>query len=105
MGKAKPLVFLNACQVGQAGLGLTDIGGWAKQFLDAGVAGFIGAYWSIFDEPAYTFVEALYEPLLNGMPIGEAVKAARLHLRKKFQGDPTWLAYVVYADPLATIQA
>jgi hypothetical protein len=44
LGLARPLVFLNACQIGRGALSLTDIGGWAAQFLRAGAAAFIGAY-------------------------------------------------------------
>jgi len=37
------------------------------------------------------------------MPIGEAVRAARIAVRA--EGDPTWLAYTVFADPLASVEA
>ena len=43
LGYAHPLVFLNACQIGRGGMSLTDIGGWASQFLAAGAGAFIGA--------------------------------------------------------------
>jgi len=55
LGNAQPLVFLNACQIGRSGMSLTDIGGWASQFLHAGAAAFIGAYWSVYDRPACDF--------------------------------------------------
>ncbi|MDH5616879.1 MAG: CHAT domain-containing protein, partial [Acidimicrobiia bacterium] len=50
LGQADPLVFLNACQIGRSAMSLTDVGGWASQFLKAGAAAFVGAYWSVFDE-------------------------------------------------------
>ncbi|SLK00920.1 CHAT domain-containing protein [Arthrobacter sp. P2b] len=102
LGKARPLVFLNACQIGRGGMTLTDIGGWAKQFLLAGAGAFIGAYWSVYDEPAYNFSRGLYQRLLDGKPIAQAAKEARLAIRSS--GDPTWLAYTIFADPLATVQ-
>jgi CHAT domain-containing protein len=101
LGKARPLVFLNACQIGRSGMSLTDIGGWAKQFLLAGAGAFVGAYWSVYDEPAYKFARELYNRLLAGTPIAEAAKEARLAIRST--GDPTWLAYTIFADPLATV--
>ncbi len=52
LGRAKPVVFFNACQIGRSAMSLTDIGGWARQFLHAGAGAFIGAYWSIYDQPA-----------------------------------------------------
>jgi hypothetical protein len=36
LGRAKPVVFFNACQIGRSAMSLTDIGGWARQFLHAG---------------------------------------------------------------------
>ena len=39
LGKARPLVFLNACQVGQSQMTLTGIGGWAGRFLRAAPEG------------------------------------------------------------------
>jgi hypothetical protein len=101
MGKTNPLVFLNACQIGKSAWGLTGISGWAAQFLDAGVAGFIGAYWSVSDKAACGFAQCFYERLLAGDSIGAAVKTARLSIKKN--GDPTWLAYSVFADPYARI--
>ncbi len=103
LGKAKPVVFLNACQIGRSALSLTDIGGWARQFLHAGAGAFIGAYWSVYDKPAYDFAKEFYSRLLTGQPIGRAVQEARTAIKPA--GDPTWLAYTVFADPLATVRA
>jgi hypothetical protein len=102
LGLAKPLVFLNACQVGRSAMSLTGIGGWAAQFLRAGAAAFIGAYWSVYDQPAHDFSQAFYKRLLAGTPIGEAVQEARKEIKPL--GDPTWLAYTVFAHPRATVQ-
>lgn len=99
MGLPKPIVFLNACQIGKGAMELTDIGGWASQLLDAGSAAFIGAYWSVSDDMACQFATALYESLLNDQDLGSAVRKARLAIKR--DGDPTWLAYTVFTDPFA----
>jgi CHAT domain/Ternary complex associated domain 7 len=101
LGVAHPLVFLNACQVGRTSMSLTDIGGLAKKFVDARAAAFIGAYWSIYDEAAFEFSREVYRRLFAGTPIGRAVQEARLAIKPL--GNPTWLAYTVFADPFATI--
>ncbi|GHO90758.1 hypothetical protein KSF_008060 [Reticulibacter mediterranei] len=101
VGGAKPFIFFNACQIGRSALSLTGIGGWARQFLHIGASAFIGPYWSISDKPAYDFTRALYSRLFTGIPIGKAVQEARSIIKR--EGDPTWLAYTVFADPLATI--
>jgi hypothetical protein len=101
LGKAKPFVFLNACQVGRGGFSLTDVGGWGEKFLGAGAAAFIGTYWTVSDRPALEFARALYQRLLAGVPIGQAAREARAEI--KAGGDPTWLAYTIFADPWATV--
>jgi CHAT domain-containing protein len=103
LGLARPLVFLNACQVGRAGLSLTDIGGWASQCIGAGAGAFIGAYWSISDQPALGFARGFYDRMLAGQPLARAVREARLDI--KAGGDPTWLAYTVYGEPAARLVA
>jgi hypothetical protein len=101
LGIAHPLVFLNACQVGRSAWSLTDIGGMASGFLYARAGAFIGAYWSVYDKAAHDFAVEFYKLLFAGTPIGKAVKEARLKVKNSSPGDPTWLAYVVFADPSA----
>ena len=100
-GLARPVVFLNACQTGREALSLTGVGGWAPHFIKAGAAAFIGSLWSVYDNAAYQFAQAFYNQLLAGEAIGQAVMKARAAIRPL--GDPTWLAYTVFADPLATV--
>ena len=101
LGKASPLVFLNSCRSAMGAFSLTHAGGWAARFLKAGAAGFIGTHWSVHDDSARRFCEAFYRRILNGTPVGEAAKEARLSIRKP--GEPAWLAYTVFGDPVACI--
>ncbi len=103
LGLTHPLVFINACQVGRGGMALTGIGGWARRFVQVGAGAFIGAYWSVYDDAAFAFSKEVYKRLIDGVPIGDAVRDARAAVRT--DGDPTWLAYTVFADPLAAIEA
>ena len=102
LGDGGPLVVLNACQVGQARLQLGSLGGFAQAFLKNGAAAFVGTLWSVVDAPARTFVETFYDQLLGNKPIVTAVKEARQAAR--LAGDATWLAYVVYANPVARFE-
>jgi hypothetical protein len=101
VGKPAPLIFLNACQVGQGGMSLTGLGGWAQQFLQVGAAGFVGAIWNVHDNPAREFARSFYTSLLAGNTIGAATLGAREEI-KRYQ-DATWLAYTVYGHPSATV--
>jgi hypothetical protein len=99
---SKPLVFLNACQIGQGGMSLTGLGGWAYRFLTAGAGAFIGPLWSVCDQSAYTFAKTLYSELLKGITMGRAVRTARLKI--KAAEDLTWLAYTVFGYPMAIVK-
>ena len=96
----QPIVFLNACQAGRAGYQLTGIGGFAQAFLRAGAGAFVGTLWSVGDQPAFFFGRAFYEALRQGRSVSEAAIVAREAAR---QDDATWLAYVVYGHPHATM--
>jgi hypothetical protein len=99
-GKNRPLVFLNACETGQGGYALTGMGGWAEAFVGrARCCGLIGSIWKAKDESACKFAVAFYRNLLDGKTISEAARLARLSIKQT--GDPTWLSYTVYANPLA----
>ena len=102
LGQAKPIVFLNACQSNVGGASLTGVGGWARRFVGAGAGAFLGTFWSVGDSAAAEFCEHFYDGLLKGHDIGSAVKEARLAI--KDNPGPTWLAYTVFADPLATLK-
>jgi CHAT domain-containing protein len=96
----RPLVFLNACHSGQVALGLTGLGGWADKFFrEARASAFVGTLWEVSDDLAAEFAHTFYTLLADGKPLGEALRAARLHIRDKEQANPTWLAYALYGDP------
>ncbi len=99
LGKPGPVVFFNACQIGQLSMGLTGIGGWAEKMTGAGAGAFIGANWSVFDKFACDFAIAFYTRLIAGATISAAVKEARNLVRGN--RTPTWLAYTAFADPNA----
>ncbi|MEU4442415.1 CHAT domain-containing protein [Actinosynnema sp. NPDC050801] len=98
--KNRPLVVLNACQVGRQGRQLASLGGFASAFLDRGAAAFVGSLWQVGDRPAEEFATALYRELLAGNTLADATSKARATARAA--GDATWAAYVVYGNPCAT---
>jgi CHAT domain-containing protein len=73
----RPVVVLNACQGGRAGYRLSSTGGFAQSFLKGGAGAFIGALWSVGDEPARTFTEEFYRQLLNKETVAKAATLAR----------------------------
>jgi hypothetical protein len=103
LGLPRPLVFLNACEAGKGAFSLTGMGGWAPRFLRAGAAAFLGPVWAVTDRAAGRFAEVFYRALLAGSPIAEAAWTARRQVREDFPGNTAWLAYTLFADPLARV--
>ena len=96
-GRIQPLVFLNACDSGRLGLGLTGLDGWAEAFLKANAGFFIGSVWKTTDELASRFAQTFYQRLQAGDSVGEAMRRAREAARRS--GDATYLSYTLYANP------
>lgn len=104
IGQARPLVFLNACRVGQQSSSLTQLGGWAAAWTGrCRCGGFLGPMWSVTDEPAWIFAQTFYDQVVAGRTLGQAVLAARTRTREHAGDDSTWLAYSVYAHPNARV--
>lgn len=101
LGRSTPLVFLNSCHGARGAFTLVGAGGWARRYLDAGAGAFIGAYWAVSDQGASAFAQSFYREMYAGSSLASAVRSARLAIRSP--GDPTWLAYTVYGDPLAVL--
>jgi CHAT domain-containing protein len=106
-GQGGPLVFLNACQGGRAGVQLGSLGGFAQAFLCGGAGAFVSTLWSVGDNIARTFGEEFYKRLIAGETVSTAVRRAREAGARTPDGqrpDVSWLAYVVYANPNATLE-
>ena len=103
--KGRPLVFLNACTSAGADVSLIGIGGWSKRFVDAGVTAFIGSLWEVNDTLAADFAEAFYnQVIITKASLGQAFHEARRIIKEKDPGNPTWLAYVLYAHPNGKVE-
>lgn len=101
-GGRRPMVVLNACQVGSGQQRLAGLGGFAEAFLVAGAGIVVAPLWSVGDEPAVAFVHRLYDRLRAGDDVSTASLAARQHARE--HGELSWLAYTVHANPEARLE-
>jgi len=97
----RPMVVLNACQVGREGKLFGRIGGFARAFLTTGAGVFVSTLWSVGDKPARNFTEGLYTELRARRTLSEATRAARARARRA--RDATWLSYVVYGSPYTKV--
>ncbi len=97
----RPGFVFNACHAGREGWTMTQLGGWSNRLISTGAGLFLGPLWTVNDHAALTFAQTLYQQLIGGATVAEAVRASRQQARRA--GDPTWLAYSVYAHPNARV--
>ena len=97
----RPGFVLNACHTGRQGFALTRLGGWVNRLVGSGAGLFMGPLWTVTDESARRFAQRFYALLLEGDTVAQALHGARDMVRQT--GDPTWLAYSVYAHPNARL--
>jgi hypothetical protein len=105
LGRRRPFVFLNACQVGQGNLLLGHYAGMAGAFLFAGAAAVIAPLWSIDDEVAHAIATSFYRETLRGATAVPAAEVLRRE-RAKFvsQGrSATFVAYQFFGHPEMTL--
>jgi hypothetical protein len=102
-----PLLFLNACQVGQAGEMLGEYAGFAGNSLRNGFRGFVAPLWSVKDDIAREIALRFYVEAFGagGSPGPKQVSSILQGIRGEYgkQGggppQPTYLAYVFYGHP------
>jgi hypothetical protein len=108
LGNLPAVVFFNACEAARVRrasrrarthrlFGPLRSSSIAEAFLDGGVANFLGTHWPVGDEAALLFSTRLYEALLDGARLGDAVLAARLRVFQS--GSIDWADYVHYGNP------
>jgi tetratricopeptide (TPR) repeat protein len=102
LASSTPLIFINSCRTAGQVPSYNHLDGWAAKFLRAGAGAFIGSLWAVSNDAAHEFALELYRKLQSGDTLGQAVTSARLAAASD-PGDPTWLAYAVYGDPLAVV--
>jgi hypothetical protein len=106
--RTKPLVFLNACEVGRPSISLVGIGGFARAFIDLGAAAVIAPLWSVADNIAfdvaerfYREVQAIAEGRLPRRSFANILRDVRALAYDPAFGQDTYAAYCFYGDPLA----
>jgi len=99
----RPLVFGNACTSAAASsIDLTALQGFGGSFLIGGALNFVGTFAPITRTMAVTFAKRFYERLFGtpggqpGLPVGEALRAAKQSFAAQNYPDPSYLFYCLY---------
>ncbi|HOV86544.1 MAG TPA: CHAT domain-containing protein [Syntrophobacteraceae bacterium] len=99
------LVFANACRSVRdpGGSSGERLHGLAGGFLQSGVRHYIGSRLDVFDRSSSAFAREFYTRLLEGSPVGEALRYARQRSIEHYGKETlTWASYVLHGDPLET---
>lgn len=97
-----PLIFFNACEVGQSYQIANFVEGWAPALLESGASGYIGGLWPIGDKGAAEFAINFYTNLEKGLQQGPVKIAEALRKTRRLfceTGDPTFLSYTYFGNP------
>lgn len=103
--RVRPVFVINACDAGRLGWAWTGMGGWAQRLVTVGAGAFLAPMWAVSDDAALTFATRFYEEAVQKhLPLGQAIRRAREAVRDAHPGDPTFLAYSLYAHPNACVE-
>jgi len=95
------LVVLSTCESGTAGV--TDgneILGLTRGFLFAGAPAILASQWRVDDVATQTFMEALYEALMEGRDAAAASRAAMLAVRAEHKHPYYWAPFFLTGRPI-----
>lgn len=107
------LVFINCCHLGYIESGDSRspeernersdynriAANVATEFIRMGVRAVVAAGWAVVDTAAEVFATTFYRQMLQGLPFGRAVKAARQATFERYRHTNTWGAFQCYGDP------
>ncbi|GAA1945589.1 hypothetical protein GCM10009837_84510 [Streptomyces durmitorensis] len=98
----RPLIFLNACELGRPGLGLASVEGFPAAFIACDAAAVIAPLWAVDDGPAHQVAIDFYQALQEdpSRPFADVLCSVRARAYHEGGAD-SFAAYCFYGDPLA----
>jgi CHAT domain-containing protein len=98
------LVVLSACRTGR-GVVVEGEGvqGLTAPLIQAGARAVVATSWRIGDQATVAFVRSFYEALARGLPVADALRAAKLDAIRRGAGPNEWAVFTAVGDPLVTV--
>jgi tetratricopeptide (TPR) repeat protein len=98
------MVVLSGCRTaGGVMIEGEGIQGLTAPLLAAGARSVVATAWRIPDRATVPFVEALYQGLARGLPVGDALRAAKLDAIRRRDPPRVWAAFVAVGDPMVRV--
>jgi hypothetical protein len=103
---SRPVVFLNACEVGRVAPSLVGLTGFVSSFIKLGATAVIAPLWSVEDKIAHEIAVHFYQEIKNNpsQTVSEIFKKVRAKGYDPMTGRDTYVAYCFYGDPNAKIE-
>jgi CHAT domain-containing protein/tetratricopeptide (TPR) repeat protein len=98
------LVVLSACRsAGGVLVGGEGVQGLTSPLLQAGARSVVATNWRISDQRVVPFIERFYDGLARGLPVTDALRAAKLSAVQAGEPPRIWAAFLAIGDPGVTV--
>ena len=98
------LVVLSGCRTaGGVVVEGEGVQGLTAPLIQAGARSVVASQWRIGDRTTITFVQAFYQALATGLPVGDALRAAKLDAFHRGVPPREWAAFTLVGDPLVMV--
>jgi CHAT domain-containing protein len=98
------LVVLSGCRT--AGGVLVEgegVQGLTAALIQAGARSVVASQWRIADRSTITLIRGFYQALAEGLPVGDALRAAKLDALRHGTPAKEWAAFTTVGDPLVLV--
>jgi tetratricopeptide (TPR) repeat protein len=98
------LVVLSACRTA-SGVVIEGEGvqGLTAPLLQAGARSVVASQWRIADQSVLSFVDDFYRALADSLPVGDALRTAKLAALRRGEPAKAWAAFTTVGDPLVRV--
>jgi CHAT domain-containing protein len=99
------LVVLSGCRTA-SGVVVEGEGvqGLTAPLLQAGARSVVASQWRIADRSVLSFIDDFYRSLADSLPVGDALRAAKLAALRRGEPAKAWAAFTTVGDPLVRVK-
>jgi tetratricopeptide (TPR) repeat protein len=98
------LVVLSGCRTaGGVVVEGEGVQGLTAPLLQAGARAVVASQWRIADRSVLSFVDDFYRALADSLPVGDALRAAKLAALRRGEPAKAWAAFTTVGDPLVRV--
>jgi hypothetical protein len=105
LGLDADLVVLSACRTAGGVLVAGEgVQGLTAPLLQAGARSVVATRWRVADRAAIRVVAPFYDALADGLPVADALRAAKLEASRRGAPAKDWASFTAVGDPLVRVR-